>query len=151
MSEQSAITHPKKLAFLENYKKFKRIHDTAKAIGVGVSTVYQWLQEDDVLSDKAEVIKKEIDAERLELYEAELDKRALTGSKQSDILLMFGLKALNRDKYEGKQAQAFQGTIIIQSPMPKPDYVEGIEPKLLTEGENDIGHPSAANNGNKEY
>ena len=93
------ITHPKQLAFLENYPKFMSIVATCEAIGIRHQTYYRWLASEDSFKAQCEALKKEIEDKRLALYEAELDKRALHGSKQSDILLMFGLKALNPGKY----------------------------------------------------
>lgn len=147
----SEITHPKKRAFLENYPKFQKVFETAKAVGVGESTVYAWQKEDELFQEQVESIKKKLDARRLELYEEELDKRALHGSKNSDILLMFGLKSLNRDKYEGKGIQqTFQGNIIVQSPIPKPDYIEGEVVKVLPAAGRENKQPSGVDNGEKE-
>jgi len=89
--------------------------------------------------------KKRNYARRLELYEAELDKRALFGSKNSDILLMFALKSLDRDRYEGRQVQQnFTGNIIVQSAIPKPDYVVTDTTKLLSGGDKDSEDPQLA-------
>jgi len=89
----------KKQAFLENYPKIKGIVATCDAIGIDPKTYYNWLNADKLFFQKVQRVKKEVDDRRLQLYEAELDKRVMFGSKQSDILLMFGLKALNPEKY----------------------------------------------------
>ena len=93
------ITHPKKIAFLQNYPRIKGIVATCEAIGIDPKTYYNWCNADKLFLQEVQRVKKEVDDRRLQLYEAELDKRVMFGSKQSDILLMFGLKALNPEKY----------------------------------------------------
>lgn len=124
------ITHPKKRAFLENYPKFCVTVETAKAIGEGEWSIYHWKREDEVFNQAFTALKKVIDHTRLQKYEAELDKRVLgTPSKQSDILLMFGLKAFNPDKYREKPPMMAQiaGNVVIK--MDIPPYRDEIESK----------------------
>ena len=115
------ITHPKKRAFLENYPTFCVTTQTAKAIGINEWVIYAWKREDGVFNQAFTELKKGIDHTRLQRYEAELDRRVLeTPSKQSDILLMFGLKAFNPDKYREKPPMLTQiaGNITIKMDIP---------------------------------
>ncbi len=117
-------TTEKKQAFLDNYKEFGYITNTCRAIGVSYSRYYEWMS-DESFSSASSAIKKEIDNDRLDRYEAELDKRVLTApSKQSDILLMFGLKALKPDVYREKVTPLIGGDIKII--MAIPGYDEGL-------------------------
>ena len=130
-------TQEKKQAFLDNYRKFGYITKTCTAIGVSYSKYYAWLG-DEVFSKQSSAIKKELDNDRLDRYETELDSRALGGvSKQSDILLMFGLKALRPDVYREKVSESrFMGDIKII--MAIPGYDESLrltEVKQLKEGD----------------
>ena len=128
----------KKQAFLDNYANFDGIMATCEAIDINHSTYWRWMQADEVFSKQSTALKKEIDAKRLNRYELELDERALGGkSKQSDILLMFGLKALRPDVYREKVAESrFIGDIKII--MAIPGYDESLRlgsQKQLKEGE----------------
>lgn len=117
----SQITHEKKRAFLENYPTFCVTTQTAKSIGVDDRTVRRWVAGDDVFMSALSALKKEIDNTRLQRYEAELDRRVLeTPSKQSDILLMFGLKAFNPDKYREKPITEtrISGNVVIKMDIP---------------------------------
>lgn len=116
----SEITHPKKQAFLDNYPKVKRIIETCRATSIGTTKFYDWLRDDDVFKEAWETLKKEVDQQRLEQYEDELDKRALGGaSKQSDILLMFGLKAFDPGKYREKPPETrLVGDIVVKLAVP---------------------------------
>lgn len=93
-------TAEKKQAFLDNYATFDGIMAVCEAIDINYSTYWRWMQGDEVFSKQCTALKKEVDSKRLDRYEKELDNRALGGtSKQSDILLMFGLKALKPGVY----------------------------------------------------
>lgn len=119
------ITHEKKRAFLENYPKFCITKHTCEAIGIDESSIYIWRKKDEIFNNAFGELKKRIDNTRLQKYEAELDKRVLeTPSKQSDILLMFGLKALHPDKYREKPATMTQLTGNITIKMDIPEYKE---------------------------
>ena len=132
MSKSSVeTTKRKKQAFLDNYPNFLRATKTAIAIGIDESCHYRWLEADEVYKQAFQSLKKEVDSDRLDRYEKELDKRALGGeSKQSDILLMFGLKALDPSKYREKQTvPMIMGDITIKMAIPAYD-----EKLRLTEG-----------------
>jgi len=135
---ESEIIHPKKLAFLENYPRFNGVMAACEAININYSTYWRWMQADEVFRKQCTVLKKEVDSHRLERYEKELDNRALGGeSKQSDILLMFGLKALNPDRYREKQSiPTIVGDITIKLAIPPYDDVpklpQVIEAKEIT-------------------
>ena len=117
--DTNSIKNPKKKLFIENFCKYRNIPETAIAIGVGVSTAYAWLAADKSLRDKIESIKKQIDEIRLARYEQELDKRALGESKMSDVLLMFALKSLNRDKYGDKPVETkLVGDVMVKLAVP---------------------------------
>ena len=138
------VTHPKHRAFLENYPKFRITKTTAEAVGIGETTIYDWFLKCRPLREAFEALKKRIDAHRLQIYEAELDKRALEGtSKQSDILLMFALKAEAPDKYREKvNTIPFTGNIKVELSVPRPQLMT-IENKQIGGGSNAIqGHVS---------
>lgn len=135
------ITHPKQLAFLENLPKFNAIvKDTADATGISDYTPYLWLKVNKDFALAYLAVKKKIDDERLQRYEAELDKRVLQNpSKMSDVLLMFGLKAFSPNKYRERPVIDAQivGDIVFKMDLPPYiDEVEGIKfkPKQLKEG-----------------
>lgn len=124
-------TAEKKQAFLDNYEKFNGVIATCEAIDISPVTYWRWCKADEVFSSECNALKKEIDKSRLDRYEAELDNRALGGeSKQSDILLMFGLKALKPNVYREKVADTrLIGDITIK--MAIPGYDESLR---LTDG-----------------
>ena len=126
MLQENKITHPKKLAFLQNYPKFKSITDTAKAVGIGRQTVYLWLEADKVFKDKLYSLKKEIDDELLERVEVEIEGRALgtKPSKMGDVLLMFLAKGLAPDKYRERPVidKAIIGDVIVK--LATPPYLD---------------------------
>lgn len=131
------ITHPKQREFLENYPKFNVTQYTCDALGMGDSTVYNWLNQDELFNKTFGTLKKRINQKRLELFEKELDNRALHGSKQSDILLMFALKAENPDKYREKPPMITQltGNITVKMDIPpyKDEIIEAKSVALLNE------------------
>ena len=142
MSESSVeatteIVHPKKIAFLENYPKFIGVVATCEAIDISPVTYWRWCNADEVFSKHCNDIKKEIGQRRLEKYEAELEKRALGGeSKQSDILLMFGLKAEDPSKYREKQSiPMIMGDITIKMAIPAYDEKLRLTNGRVIEGE----------------
>ncbi len=85
------IKHPRKRAFLNAFARTGIVSVAASAAGVHRSTFYEWRARDPKFA-KATDDAKEI---AVELVEAELRRRALTGvggKPPSDILLMFMLK-----------------------------------------------------------
>ena len=135
------INHPKQRAFLENYPKFKVYKHTAEAIGSAEMTFWHWTERCKDFKEALEALKKRVNQERLQLYEAELDKRALGGvSKQSDILLMFALKAEDPDKYREKvNAIPVSGNIVVELAVP-----QGPEPKIEVETKEPKQLPAAS-------
>lgn len=141
------ITHPKQRAFLENYPTFMTVIATAEATGISEVTPYDWCLTNEDYLQAFQALKKQIDATRLEKYEKELDKRALGGvSKSSDILLMFGLKALHPAKYRDNPSiqPMIGGNVSItwnipaytDTPLPPPQIVEGERVTLEKERDN---------------
>ena len=103
------ITHPKKLAFLQNYPKFQSITATAEAIGIHRDTVHRWLNKDDpqgsgdvIFISEFSRIKKELEAELIEKHEANIDNVAF-GDKTPAQSRIFGslvrLRAIAPEKY----------------------------------------------------
>lgn len=131
------IKHPKKRLFLEKYPLFLTNVKTAEAIGVSEWTIDKWQQSDETFVTVFTSLKKKIDERRLQAYEAELDKRVLVNpSKQSDILLMFGLKAFNPNKYREKSETKFSGEIVVRSAIPRPEswvQIQVEKPKQIPE------------------
>ena len=131
----------KKQAFLDIYTKIRNINDSCKAVTIGTHRFYDWLDDDEGFKQAWQDLKKDIDADRLAKYEAELDKRALFGSKQSDILLMFGLKSLNPQRYrENAPETRLIGDITVKLGVPSysPVPIEMKDIKQLKEGDNAI-------------
>jgi hypothetical protein len=94
---------------------------TAEAIGVHEFTPYDWQTRSETYRHAFLALKKKIDNERLERLEKELEKRALGGeSKQSDILLMFNLKALDPKYRDRVPTMPFEGTIKVELSVPRP-------------------------------
>jgi len=134
------VTHPKKRLFLEQYPNFRVSALTCQAVGVAGSTIRSWYK-DEVFHSAFISLKKEIDADRLEKYERELDKRILdVPSKQSDILLMFGLKAGHPDKYREKPLTPMMiGNVTIKMDMPEElPYVDAKVIEVHKEGSQDV-------------
>lgn len=120
MNEQ--ITHPKKLAFLENYPRFKTITETAEAIGVSRAGVYKWLNEDDIFVSKVDALKKEIEAQLIEKHEQNIDDVAF-GEKTPAQSRIFGslvrLRAIAPDKYREKPPETrLVGDIVVKLAVP---------------------------------
>jgi hypothetical protein len=126
------ITHPKQRKFLELYPKYMVSSQVCEAMGIGESTPRSWYK-DGVFNNAFITLKKEIEAKRLELYEKELDKRVLESpSKQSDILLMFGLKAAHPTKYRDQVSQPLIGNVTIKMDIPRPwAEIVDVQPKEL--------------------
>lgn len=134
--DSKKITHPKKLAFLENYPRFKKIVETCRATAIGTTKFYGWLKEDSLFQERWEAQKREIDTARLEEYEDELDKRALgkKDARMSDVLLMFGLKSLD-ERYRDRQPRVpFIGDITIKLSVPERKYPQ-LQEADVVEGE----------------
>ena len=106
--ETTTITHPKKLAFLQNYPKFGISKLTAKAIGIGESTVRAWNRDDKVFFNAFNALKKEIEAELIELHERNIDNVAF-GEKTPAQSRIFGslvrLRAIAPEKYRERQPE----------------------------------------------
>lgn len=136
----SQITHEKKRQFLEQWPIYCVNTDTTKAIGISKDVIYQWTAKDEIFNKAFKLLKKRVDNIRLQRYEAELDKRVLdTPSKQSDILLMFGLKAMHPDKYREKAVSETKltGNITVKMALPRPGetpLIEVEEPIEITDG-----------------
>ena len=126
-------TQEKKQAFLDNYPKLLVIADTAKAIGIGRRSHYDWIEADEVYKAQFIQLKKEIDTLRLEENLVEVHRRGL---EKSDFLLMFETKAWAPELYREKQeSRQFIGDIKII--MSIPAYDETLrEVKQLKEGDN---------------
>lgn len=129
-------TQEKKQAFLDNYAKFIRATQTAKAIGIGIRTHYDWLKRDDVYNAAFARLKKEVDADRLEEVEKEIHDRSLDRDAYgSSTLLMFEAKALHPSRYrEQVSTHPLIGDIKIVMAIPgydenlrlkRPDIIEG--------------------------
>ena len=128
------ITHPKKRAFLENYPTLLITRDTCQAIGIGKTTFYRWLNEDSILRDAWNVLKKEVAAHRLEEAEGEAHRR---GMAKSDLLLLAELNYLTGGKWSPKTASAtFVGDTTILFAFPPAPYEQIVEGEVLKELEN---------------
>ena len=97
----SQIKHPKKLAFLENYPKFRVTKDTAIAIGTSDSTVRNWYA-DKHFKDALDALKKDIEAHLIEIHEQNIDNVAFSKDTPAQSRI-FGslvrLRAIAPDKY----------------------------------------------------
>ena len=112
---QQKITHPKKLAFLENYPRFIRTTLTARAIGVAEVTIYDWRKTDEAFNKAFLEVKKKVETDRLEELEEEMHKRALD---KSDLLLIFSVKKLD-PSYREKSETHISGDIVFKSLIPE--------------------------------
>lgn len=92
--------HSKKREFLESFIECADVLETAKAIGIHRNSHYYWLKTD---PDYAEAFAL-ADSMATSTLEGVAFKRA---KDQSDTLLIFLLKARNRDKYGDKQQISF--------------------------------------------
>jgi hypothetical protein len=134
----SRITNTNKRAFLMAYPKLLNTKKAAVTVGLAEDTPYEWASRDRVFKQALLALKKRVDTERLEELEAELHTRAIEGvSKHSDILLMFGLKSLDPDKYREKpQSTHFTGDITVELAVPREGMnpqITDVKPKLLKE------------------
>ena len=125
----SKITHPKKLAFLQNYPKFQSITATAEAIGIHRDTVHRWLNKDDpqgsgdvIFISEFNRIKKEIEAELIEKHEKNIDNVAF-GDKTPAQSRIFGslvrLRAIAPEKYRERPPETrLIGDIVVKLAVP---------------------------------
>jgi hypothetical protein len=121
------VTHSKKQVFLENYSKFCQVRETCAAIGLGKSTFYRWLKEDDAFRGKWDTLKKEVEQELLERHEKNIDDIAFDPNVPPQTRLLgsfFKAKKLDpsyRDSYTQKVSL---GNVIIQLNIP--DYDDSL-------------------------
>jgi len=98
------IRHPKKRALLKALAKSGAVRRACAAACVHHSTYYEWRLDDAAFADAADVAREHY----IEWLEAVADKRATSGPRPSDTLLIFRLKALRphvyRERYEHKVA-----------------------------------------------
>lgn len=99
-----------KRIFLSVLRSTASVQDAAKICQIPLSLGYVWRTEDPEFAYKWDQIVK---SEMIPHLESEAVRRAMNGS---DLLLMFMLKALDRDKYDDKVAEkrVAQPTITIQ-------------------------------------
>ena len=104
--------------FLKAYTVSGSVWFAASEARIGRSTHYHWMKTDQEYAKAFEEAQDEC-AERLE---AEANKRATSGPKPSDVLLMFLLKGLKPHKYRDRYDMnvsgglAHTGQIVIQLP-----------------------------------
>ena len=155
MKKECKITHPKKLAFLQNYPKFGISKLTAKAIGIGESTVRAWNRDDKVFFNAFNALKKEIEAELIELHERNIDEVAF-GEKTPAQSRIFGslvrLRAIAPDKYRGKVSDTrLIGDITVKLNIPRPGFKELPEAKKqLKEGKDALQIKGTDRKGDEE-
>lgn len=125
-------TARKKQMFLDQYPTYLRATKTAIAIGITEWTHYDWLKHDEDYHKAFTALKKKVDADRLEVIEAEIYDRSLDRDAYgSSVLLMFQAKAYDPDKYREKVTPGLAiGDITIKLAIPEYD-----PPLKLTEGE----------------
>jgi len=128
-TDKDTITHPKKLAFLENYPKFQSITATAEAIGISRHIVHRWLNKDDpqgsgdvIFISEFNRIKKEIEAELIEKHEKNIDNVAF-GDKTPAQSRIFGslvrLRAIAPEKYRERPPETrLIGDIVVKLAVP---------------------------------
>ena len=127
--ETTTITHPKKLAFLQNYPKFQSITATAEAIGISRHIVHRWLNKDDkqgsgdvIFINEFSRIKKELEAELIEKHEANIDNVAFeekTPAQSRIFGSLVRLRAIAPEKYREKQPETrLIGDIVVKLAVP---------------------------------
>lgn len=118
-----SITHPNKLAFLENYPKFRITKQTTAAIGINECTVYDWFNRDEVFYQAFQAIKKRIQQETIEIHEKNIQSVA-TDPKTPAQSRIFGslviLRAEAPEKYREKSEHHISGDIKVISYIPRP-------------------------------
>ena len=91
-------------AFLKALAKVGNVSAAAKMAGVTRQSAYAWRKDDAFKVRWEDAIDEAIDG-----LEYELLKRAASGKKPSDVLLMFALKGLKPEKYRDNHTHRLQG------------------------------------------
>jgi len=121
----SSVRHIRKKAFLKAFAECGTITKAAELAEIERHSHYFWCKEDKQYKEAFDIAREIYDAKELEVFEAELKKRALEPSApMSSILLMFKLKSL-ADKYRDKlPEQKLIGDITIKLAIPERKYPE---------------------------
>ena len=124
------------MKFLAEYPNNTSITATAKAIGVGRRTVYDWINRDELFARTFAQLKKEIDALLIEKHEQNIDELAFS-EKTKDQSRIFAslvrLRALAPEKYREKHEAQLIGEIVVKSEIPRPKYkVDAIQGQAET-------------------
>jgi len=121
------ITHPKKIAFLDNYLTYKNISKTAQYINVNRRTVFDWRKEDEVFSNALDILQSVRNEVKLEGYEAKIDEMIddpTTPAVTRAILLMFVVKKHDPTYRDKVVEHRVSGDIIFKHNMPG-EVIEG--------------------------
>lgn len=135
---KAKITHPDKLAYLEQYPKFKRVMKTAQAVGVSDSTIRVWRREDETFNTAFHALKKEIKADLIAIHEKNIhdiatDKITPPQSRIFGSLVI--LRAEAPDKYREKSVTETKltGNITVKMAIPRPNdpRITEVKPKQI--------------------
>ena len=161
-TDKKIITHPKKLAFLQNYPKFQSITATAEAIGISRDTVHRWLNKDDpqgsgdvIFINEFNRIKKELERELIEKHEANIDNVAFdpkTPAQSRVFDSLVRLRAIAPEKYREKQPETkLIGDIVVKLAVPPHTNNPILPPpaKQLKEGRNAIQRQKTSSRGDE--
>ena len=125
------ITHENKRAFLLNYPKFRVAKHTCDAIGIDDSTFRLWRLRDKLFSHAFHALKKEIQADLIELHEKNIDEVAFD-PKTKDQSRIFGSLVRLRAEAPEKYREKVEGTKVIGDITVKlamPSYTEMLKAK----------------------
>jgi hypothetical protein len=104
------------------------VRETCAAIGLGKSTFYRWLKEDDAFRDKWDALKKEIELDLLERHEKSIDDIAFDPNVPPQTRLLgsfFKAKKLDPSYRDSYTQRVNVGNVVIQLNIP--DYDDSIE------------------------
>lgn len=138
---KAKITHPGKLAFLEQYPKFKRVMITAQTIGVSDSTIRVWRREDETFNTAFHALKKEITQELIAIHEQNIDDVCLATDTPAQSRI-FGslvkLRAYDPDRYREKSVTETKltGNITVKMAIPRPNdpQITEVKPEQIEDG-----------------
>lgn len=135
---KAKITNEKKLAFLEQYPRFRILNATADAIGVAKSTVGLWGRSDGVFSSAYSLLKKEVTADLIARHEKNIDDVAFdtrTPAQSRIFGSLVKLRAYDPDRYREKSVTETKltGNITVKMAIPRPDnpQIAEVKPKQL--------------------
>jgi transposase-like protein len=127
----SQINHPVKLAFLEQYPKFRIVNETCRALGISDRTVRAWRKQDETFNAAFTALKKEILEDLIARHEKNIDDVAfdkITPAQSRIFGSLVKLRAYDPDRYREKTVaeHRISGNVTVKMAIPRPGEIPEI-------------------------